>query len=255
MGVLGLILFYTGYVIIRTDNNNNLPPFRSVSVVDTFNLKDRVITISSDSTLLEKFPYADYVKFANYENIQILRRDISLLDSLFSKNTMFNRMVLSNTLTDSLLKLNYSKYDKYEPDNYISLFQWADKFKSYAEYDLENKNLYKSVHLYWMNFIANKLSDFSKADNKLKYDFKFRFLVAKCEENKYNVAPYVTPIEKVIFNILGCHWSHLFEASWLQASGLQKIIFGILILFTICSYIVLFRIIILTTLKKINNKI
>jgi hypothetical protein len=111
--------------------------------------------------------------------------------------------------------------------------QWAEKFQYYAEVDNQNKILFKVVYDYWLNFISDKLTNYSKENSDIKCEFKFKFLVAKCSERKYNIGVKVTSTEKVIDNLVRSKWGHLFDASWNQATLLQKII---LLLFVIIFF-------------------
>ncbi len=143
---------------------------------------------------------------------------------------MTSQQILATTLTDSLQKRLANVYNKYQPDSLIYLMQWAERFQYYAEIDNKNKILFKVVYDYWMNFISDKLTGFSKETPSLKYAFKFKFLVAKCSERKYNIGLKVTATEKVIDNLVRSKWGHLFDASWNQASLLQKILLSLLVI-------------------------
>ena len=84
--------------------------------------------------------------------------------------------------------------------------------------------------------ISKNLSEYSENNVNAKFNFEYRYLTAKCNEKRYNVSVKVSPLEKVIQNILGNSWAHLFEASWNQASVLQKIIVAVLLLATCFCY-------------------
>lgn len=237
-----LLFFIIGvfiYIIVRTDNNDTIPPFKTYSEVDTFNLRPYVQSIPKDS-LIQKFPYNKYLVSANYGNVMYIQRDLSILDSFFTDNNN-NQRVLSIALTDSLLKMYDGKFNNYLPDSLIRLKQWTERFKFYSEADPKNEPLYSSIHSYWMDFIANSLARYSRQNPKIKYDFKFKYLVAECAERKYATPIKVTYLEKIIYNVLGNHWSHLFEASWNQASFTQIIVLTFILLFIIYSVVIVIR--------------
>lgn len=240
--LLILLLSCFGYFLIKllsVDNNNYMPTERQENVIDTFNLHSKIECIEQDS-LLYKFPYQLYVSNANINNIEIVKRDLSILDTIFSTKTT-NRHVISKALTEKLENKISFRHKNYNPDSLIILFQWVEKFKYYSEIDVENRLLFNSIHNYWVSYIGNLLTQYSNNNPNVKYDFKFRFLVAKCSEKNFNVSLKVSPIDKVIYNLLSNNWSHLIEASWLQASIIQKIVFFVFIMLTILSYIIFIK--------------
>ena len=100
-----------------------------------------------------------------------------------------------------------------------------------------NKMLYFNVSDYWFQFIVKKMSEISVVKPEIKYDFKFRFLQGKLAEKSYFFSTKVTSIEKVVYNLTSNGWAHLFQASWNQTNYFQKIVFLLVLLFTILSYI------------------
>ena len=235
--ILITILSFIAYQIIRVDNDNYMPSYRPIDRTDTFNLRLHINSIPADR-VLNYFPYKMYLNYANFNNVQIIKRDINILNSKFPTTLMDNQAVLSMALTDSLKVRIFKKYELYDSEALIYLLQWAERFKFYGEVDIENELLFNSIYDYWKSFICNKLSTYSSQNSKIKFDFKFRYLTAKCSQLKGSVSPKITPTEKVIYNILDNKWSHLLNASFYQSSFLQKLLISIIIIFTTFSWFI-----------------
>jgi hypothetical protein len=237
--ILISIFVFLFYKVVKVDNNEYMPSEKQENTIDSFNLKTKIVSIKSDS-ILKNFPYELYIKNANTSNIFFIKRDLSVLDSLYPSKSV-NRHVLSIALTKILEKEIDLKFEEYKADSLIYLLQWAERFKNYSEIDVENKLLFISIYDHWLNYIGNALTRYSNKSPGIKNDFKFRFLVAKCSEKNFNISIKVTPIEKIVYNLISNNWGHLLDASWLQASVVQKIAILFLLLLTIFSYIIMFR--------------
>lgn len=240
IGLVLAILSFTGYTIVRVDDSAYIPPYKEIDPTDTFSLRTYILSISADS-LANKFPYGKYLDYANYDNIITIKKDLNTLNTLFTGDSSLNQQILSDALTDSLMNRLSVKYDNYKADSLIYLLQWAERFKNYAEVDPLNEPLFNAIYIYWMGFISNKLSNYSSENNKIRFDFKYRFLVAKCNEKHSYVNVRVTSIDKFFYNLLGNQWTHLFKASWNQATTLQKIVTAVIFIFTLISYALFFR--------------
>jgi len=253
--IILLLVFYVGCKIVQVDNNDYVPKVLQVSQVDTFDLRPYLVGIP-DSSVSEKFPYRKYIKYGNYENILIIKRDLSVLDNLYPNNQMNNQRILSNTLTDSLFKEKKALFTQYAPDTLIYQMQWAQKFKSYGELEPDYAPLFNSIYDFWMNRIANSLGNYSNDAPKIKYDFKYRFLKAKCEEQRYPVSSKVTSAEKVFYNLIKgdkASLQHLVIASWNQATKTQVVIFILVALFTIFSLFITCKFIFQSFFKRNKN--
>src|SRR5207244_2242716 len=115
------------------------------------------------------------------------------------------------TLSEALTtKKFYSGFEKslqnYNPDTLLLLIQWAEKFQNYAEIESDNYFLYDAIYGFWLSKISNKIAFYSTQDNSIKYDFKYQFIVARCNEKHFSVAVSVTPVEKIIDNIVSKKW-------------------------------------------------
>jgi hypothetical protein len=247
-----ILLSYILYTAVRTDNNENIPPAKFINATDTFHLRPYITSLSPDS-LVETFPYNTYLEFANYENVNSIKKDLDTINAVFPSANSLSMQILSDALTEKLFEKNFISNNDYKPDSLLYLFYWAERFKNYAEVDQKNKLLFESIYGYWIQKISNKLTYFSEQDDKIKFDFKFKYLVAKCNENTFTVSLKVSKTDKFLYNLLGNHWAHLIEASWQAISVSQIIIFTIIILTTLLTYLFSF-IKFLEWIKEKNSK-
>jgi hypothetical protein len=230
--LLGLVL-----PSLIDDKQELLPAEKNNFVENRFDFHDALKGVSSNSAK-STFPYTQYIKSTNYHDAKNIQSDLKILDSLLG-DKMLVREIVSIALTDSLYYRDFSTIEKLNLDSLNYTLQWAEKFKHYGEADAssENQLLFQSIYDFWMSKIAKNLSEYSEYNSGAKFNFQFRYLTAKCNEKRYNVSVKVTSLEKVIQNLLGNKWAHLFEASWNQASLLQKVICGFMIVFTIVTYV------------------
>jgi hypothetical protein len=253
---LFFVLFISNTVLVGLllptvldDKTVLLPTERDELVGRNLNFHQDLHGIAKDSIKVY-FPYTRYLNSYNYLNVKSIISDLNQLDSLVGDKMMVREMI-SAVLTDSLNQRN-KWLMKTNLDSLNYRLQWAEKFKNYAETDpsYENQLLFQSIYDYWLSKIAGNLSEYSSNNDNAKFNFQFRYLTAKCNEKRYNVPVKVSALDKVIQNLLGNKWIHLFEASWNQASIVQKVILGILILFTLFTYF--FTIRYLYLIKKTN---
>lgn len=236
---LSLLAYLIPYIL--TDKQILLPAQKYDRPSNIFNLKSTLIGINKDSLSI-LFPYNSYLESSNFQDAKSIQKDLLFLDSLVG-DKMEVRGIISVALTDSLYKHSFSSADNSNLDSLNYKLQWAEKFKFYGDADTmsENQLLFQSIYDFWLGKISKNLSEYSENNTKAKFNFQFRYLTAKCNEKRYNVSVKVSSVEKVIQNILGNNWAHLFEASWNQASLLQKIIIAILIVATLICYVITFN--------------
>jgi hypothetical protein len=237
--LLGILATTIGLIIPSVlDDQQVLLPAVKNGQLDKIDLQSTLSGVNKDS-LNAKFPYSAYLKSDNYEDAASIQKDLHLLDLLVG-DKMLVRGLISAVLTDSLYNQKKSSTEKSNLDSLNYRLQWAEKFKYYGEADpsSENQLLFQSIHDYWLRKIANNLTEYSNTNEKAKFNFQYRYLTAKCNEKRYNVSVKISSLEKVIQNILGNRWAHLFEASWNQASILQKIIIAVLLIVTSICYMV-----------------
>lgn len=232
-----LIFFLT--VILRTKNDDNIMQIKECSVKTNYNLENALRRLPAEQ-LRDVFPYDAYLDSSSICDISVIKNDIAVLDKLYGDPDMSKRLI-SIALTEKLENKSAGKLASYDPDYLLSLMQWGEKFKAYAELDKENYYVFDGIYGFWMDKISNKLVDYSQEDNSLKYEFKFKYLAVRCNEKKHSVGLAVTKTEKFLQNITYNKWNHLLNASWAQSSNLQRIIFSLLIIFTLYAYFLFFK--------------
>jgi hypothetical protein len=151
-----------------------------------------------------------------------------MLDTICGKSSMGGDIIYKS-LTEELEKKLKPTLTSFNADTLIWLVQWAERFKYYAEVDQANASLFQPLNDHWMNFIANHLNNLYKNDESIKYDYKFRYLMSRCAENKYNIDIGNSKKEKFVYNIIDQQWSYI----------LNRFIIGTSLLFKICIIIIL----------------
>lgn len=227
-GLVVLLIIILFFFLGKANNNSYIPEQKYVDENCNFNLQSK-IAYATQQNIINSFPYEEYLTPSNIQNITCIKSSLIILDSI-TKDPTISQQILFATLTDSLAQKNYLIYNTYKPDSLIRLMQWVEKFQYYAEIDEKNKLLFRAIYDYWLTFISDKLTNYVKENPAIKFEFKFKFLVAKCSERRYNIGVKVTSTEKVIDNIIRSKWGHLFDASWNQASILQKTLFALLLI-------------------------
>lgn len=227
---------------ILFDKPQFLPAEKNSQFEENFDLQSSIIGIKKDS-LLSQFPYSKYLKSNNYEQYKSIIKDIACLDSAYENKNLIRENLFYLVLSDSLYNRHFPSNRTVNLDSLNYTLQWAEKFKFYGESDpqIENKLLFKALYGYWLEKISQTLSEYSKSNEKAKFDFQFRYLAAKCIEKRYNVSVEVSPIEKVIQYSLNYKWAHLFEASWNQASLIQKIVIALFLIANLFCYVITFK--------------
>jgi hypothetical protein len=230
--VSSLLLAVLFFKIVNADPSANIPQLEIVTDASAFDLATHIPN-GAGYDVYKQFPYTAYLDSANIRNIRAIKRDLSILDTL-THDPGSNRRTLSHALTEIRGgRLEY-KFSEYQPDSLLVLIQWAEQFQYYAQFDQDNDIFYQSIYTYWLGFATNKLAVFSRQDPSLRHDFKFKYLVARCNEKKFSTPVKVSSFEKVLDNILYSNWGHLIHASWNQSSWLLKT--GMLLFFLVTAY-------------------
>jgi hypothetical protein len=239
IGIVALLMGCLLFFIAKADYSINVLQREDPTSKRSFKL-GRYLQAASLDSLAQAFPYAVYLDSAQYGNVHFIQEDLALLDSI-AKDPSVSRQLLSELLTNRLFARDSAKLATYNPDSLLALLQWAEKFKYYAEADLSNAILYKSICSYWLSHICNRLSAYSRENPSGKYAFKYKYLVARCHELKFTTAVKVGSMEKVVDNLTGNNWAHLVNASWNQTTILQKIVFLLITLISIYGYYLIIK--------------
>ena len=241
-----IILGYFAYNITKANDDNYMPSISKEKLPRNFDLRNNIKDL--DETNIENnFPYVEYVSSQDFLNYTYFKQDLDEIKSK-TKNDSKAQEILYKALTDTLDKIKHEQYTA-NLDSMIYLFQWADKYRVYSDIDTTNAILYSAIHEFWITKISDKLAQLSKDNSTILTNFKFKFLVAKCDEIKYNTPLKISSTTKVVNYFIQKKWAHLFQASWNQASKLQISILFLFLTITIFSYITLIK----YFLKSKNN--
>lgn len=241
-----IILGYFAYNITKANDDNYMPSISKEKLPRNFDLRNNIKDL--DETNIENnFPYVEYVSSQDFLNYTYFKQDLDEIKSK-TKNDSKAQEILYKALTDTLDKFKHEQYTA-NLDSMIYLFQWADKYRVYSDIDTTNAILYSAIHEFWITKISDKLAQLSKDNSTILTNFKFKFLVAKCDEIKYNTPLKISSTTKVVNYFIQKKWAHLFQASWNQASKLQISILFLFLTITIFSYITLIK----YFLKSKNN--
>ena len=241
-----IILGYFAYNITKANDDNYMPSISKEKLPRNFDLRNNIKDL--DETNIENnFPYVEYVSSQDFLNYTYFKQDLDEI-KIKTKNDSKAQEILYKALTDTLDKFKHEQYTA-NLDSMIYLFQWADKYRVYSDIDTTNAILYSAIHEFWITKISDKLAQLSKDNSTILTNFKFKFLVAKCDEIKYNTPLKISSTTKVVNYFIQKKWAHLFQASWNQASKLQISILFLFLTITIFSYITLIK----YFLKSKNN--
>jgi len=241
-----IILGYFAYKITKANDDNYMPSISKEKLPRNFDLRNNIKSL--DETNIENnFPYVEYVSSKDFLNYTYFKQDLDVIKSI-TKNDYKAQEILCKALTDTLDKIKHEQFTA-NLDSMIYLFQWADKYRVYSDIDTTNAILYSAIHEFWITKISDKLKQLSKDNSTILTNFKFKFLVAKCDEIKYNTPLKISSTTKVVNNLIQKNWAHLFQASWNQASKLQILFLFLFLTITIFSYITLIK----YFLKSKNN--
>jgi hypothetical protein len=221
-----LIIVLIGFKLLNSNQNNNIPVIKSEKTQ-----KDFDNSFFKDET---DFPFRKYIESGDFYNYRFISYDLLDLSKKINNVSKAQR-IFSHMLTDTLYKYKQNEFTS-NLDSLIVTFQWADKFRVYSELDTANTILFASIKSFWIQRISTKLLELSNNNPGIATSFKFRFLIAKCDEIRFNTPVKVNPLDKVIEYILEYKWSHLFQASWNQAKAYQKVLFFLILFTTIISY-------------------
>lgn len=229
--------------IISVDYTTSIPVEQVCNNEKSYFIADHLKNINK-TNLLDSFPYHWYVDSAGRCNINSIKKDLEVLDSVNPAGIGGdNQQILSIALTNKLEEKIKPEFEKYNPDGLIKVLQWAEKFNYYSDIEEKNATLYQVIYTYWLTFISNKLSDYYKIDQSLKYNFKFKYLNARCKEKQFGAPINNSNTEKIINNLIENNWTYLFSRFWNDSDILIKLIGLIALLVVFIPYLIIYRII------------
>jgi hypothetical protein len=234
-----LILGFISFKIISIDNSSVIPEEKQCVQKPYFNLKNHIDSLNTGN-LKADFPYEIYLDSANYCDIASIHKHLEILNTL-NRDAKENKKILVKALTEKLEEKIGSRFNTYQPDSIILMLNWVNKFQYYKDIDTNNLKLYRMVHRHWYNYFANKLSQYNDSDANLKYEFKFKYLLAMCQSKNYPPDIRNSSITKIIDNVVNNKWAYLFKRFWDGTGFLVKLLLSAAILFTFYSYYCVYK--------------
>jgi hypothetical protein len=225
--------------LLKTENNSYFPTVDSdTQNAVTIDVSHVLNSVPFDS-VASKLTLAKYYSSKNIIDFKEIERDLKLLDSLYPNKTSDIRPLIYHILSDSLKShvSNNIKELHFQELAKIQNLQISYHYYSRATNNIYNNGLYNSLNDFWGQFVADKLSAISKKELSSKTGFKYRYLEARSNQYRFYVNTKKYSVEKVITGFLDSDWGHLLNASWNQASLIQKFIIGFILLFSILAYI------------------
>ena len=236
---LGILLYY----FLGADNKTTTEPvdldFHEAKNVDLISV---LKSVPYDS-ISKQLAVNDYHHASNIHDFKTIENDLKTLDSLYPNHKFDLRVIMGSLLTDTLhnsIRNNFSGFN-FEELLWLQNLQVRYSYYSQCSFTEENNLMFSVIANYWGIFVAGNLSEVSKQKNGVKFDFGYRYLESRSDQYRYSVNTKVWSLEKFIYNLLTSNWGHLINASWAQASILQKFIFILLSLITLLSYFLLFN--------------
>jgi hypothetical protein len=229
------LVFFSLFCIVSPDRNSYLPNQRRIEP-NKFNLDLHLNGKIDKSEPITSFPYKTYLDSADYFNLSSIKTDLAVIDKYYPSDSSISRQIISEALTNKYTGKTEINFQTYNPDSLLLMLQWAERFKYYSEasININDSLLFSSIHSYWLSFLSNKLSAYSKQNSKINHQFKFEYLAARLQEQNFPVPTTKTKVEKVTANLINSDWGHLLNASYNQASWKQVLI--LLLLFFIFLY-------------------
>jgi hypothetical protein len=225
-----LFLLFFLWKIAKADTTAIIPQLSNGQGKKRFDVSG-CIRRADKSALFASFPYKDYLDSESVWDIDAVKHDLLVMDSL-NADQGENRKTLSNALTQVLASRERVSLQTWQPDSLLRLIQWSEQFRYYAQYDGNSDLFYQSVYQYWFDLVTGRLSALSRDKPSLKYDFKFKYLVTRCYEQRFATSLKITSYEKAFDNVLYSNWGHLINAGWTQSSTMIKVLLFLFLLLT-----------------------
>jgi len=228
-----LILVVLFWLAVGVDFDSAIPTIKPCATKSHFELKYHLDKIEL-SKLYDEFPYERYLDSASWCDIKMVIKDVESIDQFYEAESKGISTIIE-ALTSKLESRYQLRHTYYNPDGLIEILQWAMSFKQSSD-DYNINKIQRIISRYWFNFVSIKLAQFAKEKPRLKYDFKFRYLVALCNSYKYSPSIGNSKFEKVVLNFIDSNFCYMFNRFWNSTGLVFKLIVGLLGLFQLCAY-------------------
>jgi len=201
-----------------------------------FELNDREFTVNKylNNDYRSKLPEV-FIDSASWWNFETVNSTLLLMDSLYKNDTKENERILVSCLTGYLLQ---NKWQQVGIDSLELLLLVSERYLSFAQVTPKRANFFGEVSDAWCSYVANRLTELSKANSSVKHSFKFQYVAQHSRNLKYQPNISYTNSEKVILNFTEGNFDYLWNRYWKGTSPLFKVvtIIPVFFLFTIFIY-------------------
>jgi hypothetical protein len=228
VSVLVLIAFSLSLSFGKANDSEQIS-FRFELIDKAFALNNYLNTVHS-SKFCEVF-----IDSASWWNFETINSTLLLMDSFYKNDPKENERILVNCLAGTLLQ---NKGYNNSIDSLELLLVVSERYMSFAQANRKRANFFGEVSDAWCSYVANQLTELSKANSSLKHSFKFQYVAQHSRNLMYKPNISYTNSEKVILNLTEGNFDYLWNRYWKGTSSLFKAasIIPLLFLFTIFIY-------------------
>lgn len=211
-----------------------------ISSIDYKGFKDVSLHNSKSSSFVDELLLDSNKlnKFVNEFPNQVKKEQISFNEFRVVDNELirFDSVVNNSFASQGIMSIIYTKilFDNNKTnclDTLNSILIWVDEFKLNQITKSKYSSCYSSIVDFWYNSTLNTIDSLAKNDNNIKFSFKYRYLLQKCNENGYYSNAGHSIIEKLVINIMENNWSYIFNRFWNGTSILYKFLVFTMMLF------------------------
>lgn len=189
----------------------------------------------------------------NYCSFSRINRDLDyLIDSLHFDEDKVTEDFFDLVTKEKVKFLNFDS-TKYNPKLLMDFLVFGERAQIYSQFESKNAFFFRAMSRFYLNTVANTLSNLSFINPDLKHDDQFRLLVSRSKQNKYNVDVKVTSSEKVAYYLKKGKYSYIFNRFWIGTRWYHKF-FMFLFLGILCYSFFLFFQKMYNLIKKQNEK-
>jgi len=238
------------FIITATENydDTDLYVLEECEPYSEFNLLKEIKNIDS-SEIVKKFPYKKYIEESGYCDVNNISNHIMILDSNYNNHWDISMNTLLVALTDSLKEYKSEELSKFNPQFLINKIEWAKKMKRYGDCYPNNKFLFYVTYEFWMSQISSLMYKYNGDNSKLRYDFRYKYLVTCLSMEKYFVSFGFSKKEKMINYLTEGRYMYIWNRIYKSTSLLTKLTLVFLIFLTIFTFIFSFKKIFLNSKK------
>jgi len=224
------------FVIIGLSVHNGDVPEKSPIVNSQEPSEEFLSSLKSPDSLSTAINAIEFLHNVNYQEPKEIENYIAVFEAK-THNSRLAMETLAKILTTQLEDKQFKAVNNI--DTLLNLFYWADGLNQYKPTNSNNKVLFEVISSYWYSKIAVSLGNMAKTSPKVKYSFKFRYLLQRESENKYYAGISNDNIEKFMIRLLETRIGYVIGRIYLEANYLLLGLIILVLIITCISYMVL----------------